>query len=245
MKTTRLMVLAAVSALAPALLAEVAVGTAKPISVDLSASGQVRPAGTAQVNYGPDWAAGKNMADVQAEMLAVTHIGQETMTTQVLVSAASSSGSVDLAPLADGTRCFRLLLRTKSGTAVLGELVRDISIGERSDASDDALADSTDDRLLHAIDFGFEVAPLAYDAAWFGSEPLTLTYECEEMVRKNQFSGVTNSTALSSSLTGAGTYSWPLKRGNARHRLILSGGATALDAEYSFYSGFGFLLMLR
>lgn len=245
MKTTRLMVLAAVSALAPALLSEAAVGTAKPISVDLSASGQVRPSACAQVNYGSDWAVGKTTAGVQADLLAVTHIGQEMVTTQVLVSAASSSGSVALAPLADGTRCFRLLLRTKSGTAVLGELVRDISIGERSDASDDVLADSTDERLLHAIDFGFAEAPLAYDAAWFDSESLTLTYECEEMVRKNQFSGVTNSVVLSSSLTGAGTYSWPLKRGNARHRLILSDGATALDAEYSFYSGFGFLLMFR
>ena len=228
-----------------AVAAEAAVGNSPAIAVDFSASGQLRPAACAQVNYGPDWAVGKTTAGVQADLLAVTHIGQEMVTTQVLVSAASSSGSVALAPLADGTRCFRLLLRTKSGTAVLGELVRDISIGERSDASDDVLADSTDERLLHAIDFGFAEAPLAYDAAWFDSEPLTLTYECEEMVRKNQFSGVTNSTALSSSLTGAGTYSWPLKRGNARHRLILSDGATALDAEYSFYSGFGFLLMLR
>lgn len=228
-----------------AVAAEAAVGNSPAIAVDFSASGQLRPAACAQVNYGPDWAVGKTTAGVQADLLAVTHIGQEMVTTQVLVSAASSSGSVALAPLADGTRCFRLLLRTKSGTAVLGELVRDISIGERSDASDDVLADSTDERLLHAIDFGFEEAPLAYDAAWFDSEPLTLTYECEEMVRKNQFSGVTNSTVLSSSLTGVGTYSWPLKRGNARHRLILSDGATALDAEYSFYSGFGFLLMFR
>ena len=229
-----------------AVAAEAAVGGSSPaIAVDFSASGKLRPVACAQVNYGPDWAVGKTTAGVQADLLAVTHIGQETATTQVLVSAASSSGSVALAPLADGTRTFRLVLRTKSGTSVLGELVRDISIGERSEASDDILADSTDDRLLHAIDFGFEEAPLAYDAAWFDSEPLTLTYACEEMVRKNRFSGVTNSTVLSSSLTGAGTYSWPLKRGNARHRLILSDGATALDAEYTFYSGFGFLLMFR
>lgn len=160
MKTTlKIAALCAISA--PLLRA----ATSGPISVDFSPRGSQIIASPAAIGYGPDWAVATNATGVTADLLVVSHIGENCISTQALVSAASASGAAALTPATAGASVCRLILRTKSGATTLGELVRDVSFGIASAPSAPARIDTEGDKLGRALVAG-ETPSLAYADWW-------------------------------------------------------------------------------
>ena len=158
MKTT-LKIAALCAIFAPLLRA----ATSGPISVDFSPRGSQIIASPAAIGYGPDWAVATNATGVTADLLVVSHIGENCVSTQTLVSAASASGAAAFTPATAGASVCRLILRTKSGAATLGELVRDVSFGIASAPSAPARIDTEGDKLGRALVAGeTPLIPLGY-----------------------------------------------------------------------------------
>ena len=125
--------------------------SSSPIAVDFSANGGRIIANPSAIGYGPDWAVATNAAGVTADLLVVSHVGENSVATQTLVSAAAAAGAHALSPAIAGAQTCRLVLRTKAGGATLGELVRDVSFGIVSAPSAPARVDVADDKLERAL----------------------------------------------------------------------------------------------
>lgn len=138
-------------------------GTAT-LAVDFTESGGVRFPAPASIAYAPSWADATATAD-SCELLMVTHVGQEQCATQTLVSAASAAGVHSLAVPADGARAVRLVLRAYSGGAVVGELVKDVSLAAVSEPSTGGYYDTTDSKLDRVVQSG-EHPGLVYSTEW-------------------------------------------------------------------------------
>ncbi len=157
MKKRRILIAAALLAGASAASAATA-----SLTVDLSEAHGSRFAAPAAIGYAPSWA---DPAADTCDLLLVTHVGQEQCATQTLVSAASAAGVHSLAIPADGARAVRLVLRAYSGGAVVGELVKDVSLAIVSEPSTGGYYDTTDSKLDRVVQSG-EHPGLVYSTEW-------------------------------------------------------------------------------
>ena len=135
-------------------------GTAT-LAVDFTEVGGARFPAPASVAYAPAWASAT--AD-SCELLLVTHVGQQQCATQTLVSATSAAGAYTLNIPADGSRAVRLVLRSLSGGAVAGTLVKDVSLAAIASASPGAF-DTTEDKIDHLLQRGLR-PQLVYSDTW-------------------------------------------------------------------------------
>ena len=143
-------------------VATTAHGATATLGVDFTESGAARFPAPASIAYAPSWVAAA--ADT-CDLLLVTHVGQEQCATQTLVSAASAAGIFSLAVPADGSRAVRLILRAYSGGAVVGELVKDVSLAVVSEPSTGGYYDTTDSKLDRVVQSG-ERPALVYSDTW-------------------------------------------------------------------------------
>ena len=158
MKTTNFLFAALLAGASAASAATTATVT---LAVDFTEAGGARFPAPASVAYAPSWAAAT--AD-SCELLLVTHVGQQQCATQTLVSATSSSGAYTLNLPADGSRAVRLVLRSLSGGAVAGTLVKDVSLAAIASASPGAF-DTTEDKIDHVLQRGLR-PQLVYSDTW-------------------------------------------------------------------------------
>ena len=211
--------------------------SSSPITVDFSpAGGRILP-DSAAINYGPDWAVATKTTGVTADLLLVTNPGENCAATQTLVSAASTAGATTLTRASVGAPSCRLILRTKSGGTLMGELVRDVSFGIASAPSAEARIDTADDKLGRALLAG-EKPSLAY-ADWWTNGVASLRIDLTGQRR----SGDTASRELFRADAPAdGTFVWtsPLKaKGSYEASLRFfdaSGGV--IDTLVAAYEGF-------
>ena len=159
MKTTNFLFAALLAGASAASAATTATAT---LAVDFTEAGGARFPAPASVAYAPSWAAAT--AD-SCELLLVTHVGQQQCATQTLVSATSSAGAYTLALPADGSRAVRLVLRSLSGGAVAGTLVKDVSLAAVSPASARGYYDTTEDKIDHVLQRGLR-PQLVYSDTW-------------------------------------------------------------------------------
>ena len=138
-------------------------GTAT-LAVDFTEAGGARFPAPASVAYAPAWADETATAD-SCELLLVTHVGQQQCATQTLVSATSSAGAYSLTVPADGSRAVRLVLRSLSGGAAIGALVKDVSLAAVSPASARGYYDTTEDKIDHVLQRGLR-PQLVYSDTW-------------------------------------------------------------------------------
>ncbi len=143
-------------------VATTAHGATATLGVDFTESGAARFPAPAAIGYAPSWT---GAAADTCDLLLVTHIGQEQCATQTLVSAASAAGIFSLAVPADGARAVRLVLRGYSGGAVVGELVKDVSLAAVSEPSTGGFYDMTDAKLNRVVQSG-ERPALVYSDTW-------------------------------------------------------------------------------
>ena len=159
MKTTNFLFAALLAGASAASAATTATAT---LAVDFTEAGGARFPTPASVAYAPAWASAT--AD-SCELLLVTHVGQQQCATQTLVSATSSAGAYTLALPADGSRAVRLVLRSLSGGAVAGTLVKDVSLAAVSPASARGYYDTTEDKIDHVLQRGLR-PQLVYSDTW-------------------------------------------------------------------------------
>ena len=143
--------------------ASAATGTSAAVAVDLSDAAVSRT--PLSVGYSPLWnGAG---AGTQVEIVAVYHDRQEKRTEEVLFTGAvDASGVYSLVLPESGIRAFTLIHRTKDGDTGVGELSTTVSLGESSDASDEAFADTTEEKLDRIAADKKSAATLAISRSW-------------------------------------------------------------------------------
>jgi hypothetical protein len=242
MKTAQLF--AAIIALgAPCLRAAVS----EPIAVGFPSRGGVILSNPAAIAYGPDWAVSTNATGVTAELLVVSHLGENCVATQTLVSAASSVGAATLTPDTAGAFACRLILRTKSGSTTLGELVRDVSFGIVSAPSAPARIDTADDKLGRALVAG-ETPSLAY-ADWWTNNVASLRIDLSGQTRGG---AVVQRELFSTNAPADGVFPWtsPMReKGNFEVSLrFLDSSNGVIDTLVAAYAGFadpGFVVVIR
>ena len=161
MKTAKILFAALLAGASAASAATTATAT---LAVDFTESGGARFPAPASVAYAPSWADETATAD-SCELLLVTNVGQQQCATQTLVSATSSAGAYTLALPANGSRAVRLVLRSLSGGAVAGTLVKDISLAAVSPASARGYYDTTEDKIDHVLQRGLR-PQLVYSDTW-------------------------------------------------------------------------------
>ena len=219
----------------------------EPISVDFSANGGRIVSSSANVGYGPDWAVATNATGVTADLLLVTHVGEVCVSTQTLASAASVSGVCSLTPFAVNASSCRLILRTKSGETILGELVRDVSFGIASSPSALTRIDMAEDKLNRALLAG-ETPSIAY-AEWWTNGVASLRIDLEgrrkdgSPVQRRLFAVTApadGAFAWSTPLTVKGDYELKLKFHDSSENII-----DTLTVAYAGFTGLGFTLMLQ
>ena len=221
--------------------------TTGPVSVVFSPRGSQIIANPAAIGYGPDWAVATNATSVTADLLVVSHIGENCVSTQTFISAASTSGAVALTPATAGANACRLILRTKSGATTLGELVRDVSFGVASAQSDFARIDMADDKLGRALRAG-EKPRLAY-ADWWTNDVATLRIDLEGC-RKD---GVpVQSELFGAAAPAEGEFTWTspvVVKGNYGLKLRFYDSSNelldTLTASYSGFVGLGMIISFK
>lgn len=229
MKTEKLL-FAALLAVASA--ASAATTGAATLAVDFTEAHGSRFPAPAAIGYAPSWVAAA--ADT-CDLLLVTHVGQEQCATQTLVSAASAAGIFSLAVPDDGSRAVRLILRGYSGGAVVGELVKDVSLAVISASTADGYYDTTDSKLDRVVQSG-ERPQLVYSSTW-ADGVASLAIDLVPEVGSQ-------STLLTASAPTDGTYDFkPVGTKKTRNAVRLhfydSGENEICDPLVAYYSGIG------
>ena len=221
--------------------------SSSPIAVDFSANGGRIIANPSAIGYGPDWAVATNAAGVTADLLVVSHVGENSVATQTLVSAAAAAGAHALSPAIAGAQTCRLVLRTKAGGATLGELVRDVSFGIVSAPSAPARVDVADDKLERALVAG-ESPALAY-ADWWADGVASLRIDLEG--RRRGGSPVQREVfAAEAPASGVHVWSSPMKEyGDYELKLRFYDGSDnlvgTLSAAYAGFVASGTTILMR
>lgn len=216
-------------------------GATATCAVDFTESGAARFPAPSAVGYAPSWA---GAAADSCDLLLVSHVGQEQCATQSLVSAAREAGEYRLSLPADGSRALRLVLRSRAGGEVVGELVKDISLSAVSLASAEGYFDTTDSKLDRVVRSG-DRAQLAYCDAWTNGA-------ASVMIDHVAYDGEIT-TLFSQSAPASGLYSFnPIGVKRHRHTCRLhfldSSGLDVCEpytASYDGVLGSGFILSIK
>ena len=221
--------------------------SSSPIAVDFSpAGGRILP-DSAAINYGPDWAVATNATGVTADLLLVTHPGENCAATQTLVSAASAQGASPLTRATVGAPSCRLILLTTSNGTVLGELIRDVSFGIASAPSAPARIDTDNDKLGRAL-LADETPSLAY-ADWWTNGVASLRIDLSGQRRSGN---AVAQELFRADAPADGAFSWtsPLKeKGSYEASLrFLDADGNVIDTLVAAYEGFAdaaFVMLVR
>lgn len=161
-----------------------ATGVSAPVSVDISSSA-VRTAPMA-VGYSPVWNGAVEGDGAHVEILAVFRAGQESVSTQTLLTAGMDESGICSLPLPeDGTRTFRLVHRTIRDSVVVDELMADVALGVSSEFSPATFADTTEKKLDRVAETRRDAADLVVSASWVEGA-VAVSIEHEEVAKNGQ-----------------------------------------------------------
>lgn len=161
-----------------------ATGVSAPVSVDISSSA-VRTAPMA-VGYSPVWNGAVEGDGAHVDILAVFRAGQESVSTQTLLTAgADESGICSLSLPEDGTRALRLVHRTIRDGVIVDELMADVALGASSESSSATFADTTEKKLDRVAETRRDAADLVVSASWVKGA-VAVSIEHEEVAQNGQ-----------------------------------------------------------
>lgn len=161
-----------------------ATGVSAPVSVDISSSA-VRTAPMA-VGYSPVWNGAVEGDGAHVDILAVFRAGQESVSTQTLLTAgADESGICSLSLPEDGTRTLRLVHRTIRDGVIVDELMADVALGASSESSSATFADTTEKKLDRVAEKRRDAADLVVSASWVEGA-VAVSIEHEEVPQNGQ-----------------------------------------------------------
>ena len=154
-----------------------ATGVSAPVSVDISSSA-VRTV-PIMVGYSPVWNGAVEGDGAHVEILAVFRAGQESVSTQTLMTAgADESGICSLSLPEDGTRALRLVHRTIRDGVIVDELMADVALGASSESSSATFADTMAEKLDRVAATRRDAADLVVSASWVeGAVAVSLEHE--------------------------------------------------------------------
>lgn len=161
-----------------------ATGVAVPVSIDLS--GPAVRMVPMMVGYSPVWNGAIEGDGAHVEILAVFRAGQESVSTQTLMTAgADASGVFNLLLPDDGERAFRLVHRTIRDGVVIDELMADVALGVSSKSSSATFADTTAEKLDRVAATRRDAADLVVSASWVEGA-VAVSIEHEEVAQNGQ-----------------------------------------------------------
>lgn len=161
-----------------------ATGVSAPVSVDISSSA-VRTA-PMSVGYSPVWNGAVEGDGAHVDILAVFRAGQESVSTQTLLTAGADESGICSLPLPeDGTRTLRLVHRTIRDGVIVDELMADVSLGASSESSSATFADTTAEKLDRVAATRRDSADLVVSASWVKGA-VAVSIEHEEVAQNGQ-----------------------------------------------------------